>query len=169
MPRAELTGKQVAFVAAYTGEHLFNGTAAARAAGYSSKTDNGLANVAFQNLRKLQVWAAIRARLRTLYASHDLSADRVLNDIELVRQESIRDRNWPAALRASELQGKYMAMFSEKIEHIHTLEDVPLEELVRRANELMRRIDGFVVPGVAGIDDGLGGAGSDDAGDRTAH
>jgi hypothetical protein len=57
-----LTTKLRLFVEYYLGEARFNGTAAARLAGYQGD-DNTLAAIASQNLRKLKVREAITARL----------------------------------------------------------------------------------------------------------
>ena len=62
-PNKELTPRQRAFIAAYTGEAQFNGTKAARIAGYSAKTDNSLAVTAYTLLRNIQIRAEIDARI----------------------------------------------------------------------------------------------------------
>lgn len=66
----KLTGLQWAFVVAYTGEARFNGTDAARIAGYKGN-DNVLAVTASNNLRIPKIRAAIDARMKSLIMSAD--------------------------------------------------------------------------------------------------
>lgn len=165
-----LTARQEAFVQHYTspGEGLFNGTGAARLAGYKG-SPNTLAHTGHENVRKPHIWSAIRSRLKEMYSAADLSVDRVLNDIEFTRQCAIRDGNWTAALRASELHGKYLTMWIERIEHVHTIEDVATNDLVDLANRLASKIDGLNFNGSAGGDEPGDGSQPGDAGARTTH
>lgn len=165
-----LTPRQDAFVRYYTtpGDGLFNGTAAARLAGYKG-SENTHAQTGHQNIRKPYIWSAIRARLKELYSASDLSVDRVLNDIEFTRQCAIRDGHWTAALRASELHGKYLTMWIERIEHVHTIEDVATNDLVDLANRLAERIDGLNFHGSPGGDETGDGSQPGDVGTRTTH
>lgn len=141
---ADLTPRQNAFVFWYTtaGDTFYNATQAAKTAGYKGK-DNVLAVTGWDNLRKPKIARAIRARQRELFSAADVSVDKVLMDIELVRQMAVRDGNHLAALKASELHGKHLKMFADKIEHLHTIDDVSTDALVELAQSLMGKIDGF--------------------------
>lgn len=66
----KLTGKQWAFVLAYTGQARFNATEAARQAGYKGN-DVTLATVGYENLRKPHIKRAIEARMKSLVMSAD--------------------------------------------------------------------------------------------------
>ena len=165
-----LTPKQLLFVQHYTshGEGLFNATQAAKLAKYAG-SENTLAQTGFQNLRIPKIARAIRHEINKQYSAADLSIERVLNDIEFTRQLAIKDGNHTAALRASELHGKYLRMWLERVEHIHTIEDVTTEELIQAASRLMEKIDGFNLNVGAGGNGSEEGAGADTEGNRTTH
>lgn len=150
------------------GDTFYNATKAAQNAGYKGK-DNVLSVTGYHNLRKPKIAAAIRARQKEMFSASDVSVDKVLMDIEIVRQMAIRDGNHQAALKASELHGKYLKMFAEKIEHLHTMDDVSTDALVDLAQSLAGKIDGF---GFA-LDTGGHGAGKGAdvsvAGNKKAH
>ncbi len=165
-----LTPKQDAFVHWYTspGDGLFNATEAAALAGYKGSR-NTLSQVGRQNLRKIKIWRAIRDRINEMYSAANLTVDRVLNDIEMTRQMALADGKYSAALRASELHGKYLSMWIERIEHVHTIDDASTEDLVALAERLAGRIDGFDLNGGSGGDGSAPGADADPAGARTTH
>lgn len=141
---AGLNARQNAFVFWYTtpGDTFYNATRAAERAGYTCR-GNALARVGSDNIRKPRVSAAIRARQREIFSAADISVDKVLADIEMVRQLAIRDGNHLAALRASELHGKHLKMFADKIEHLHTVDNVSTDALVELAKTLAGKVDGF--------------------------
>lgn len=157
-----LTPRQDAWVHYYTtpGAGLFNGTESARQAGYKG-SPNVLAQVGRSNLRKPHIWRAVRSRINEMYSAANLTVERVLSDIEMTRQMALQAGNYTAALRASELHGKYLAMFTERIEHVHTLDDVSTEDLLRFASRLSTKIDGIDIHSSLG---GNGAAASLDAG-----
>src|SRR5687767_13370369 len=72
----DLTGKELLFALAYTGEAKFNGTKAARLAGYAGD-DNVLAMTASRLLRKDKVSGFIEARL----TAAKMTADEVLMEL----------------------------------------------------------------------------------------
>lgn len=129
-----------------------NGTQAAIRAGYSAHTSN-------EQAARLLAKVSVKARVQELMAQRQvrtqLTADKVLKDIEDVRQrcmqgEPVLDREgnptgeWKfeahAALKASELQGKHMKMFTDKVEHSGQINvaNVTDEELDKRIEALMR-------------------------------
>lgn len=83
---AELTGKQRAFINAYLGEAKFNATEAARVAGYKGD-DVTLAAVGYENLRKPQIEAEVRAR----FNEATMSANEVLARITEIASGRITD------------------------------------------------------------------------------
>ncbi len=44
--------------------------------------------------------------------------------------------HYSAAVRCLELQGKYLKMFSDKIEHVQTIEELSTDELVEMLREV---------------------------------
>jgi hypothetical protein len=139
-----LTGKQALFVRAYTspGEALFNGTRAAEIAGYGGDAPV-LAGIAYENLRKPHIARAVQAELARSFTASNLTVERVLRDVELVRQLAIRDGRYQAALRASDLHGKFLKMWVSKIEHLHTIEDASNEQLLELLGALLKQVDGI--------------------------
>lgn len=97
--------------------------------------------VAHENLSKPNVRAAIDQRLEKALSAAGVTVEQVLNDIEMARQLAIRDGKWSAALRASELQGKFLGMFSGRIDPVQAIEGVSTEDLVERLGKIVRRGD----------------------------
>jgi hypothetical protein len=165
-----LTGKQAAFVRWYTtpGETLFNGTRAAEKAGYAGD-DNTLHVMAYENLHKPHVARAIQIELSRSFSTANLSVERVLRDVELVRQLALREGKYQAALKASDLMGKYLKMWTQKIEHLHTIEDASSEELLSLLGTLLKQVDGINLTGILAGNESAGGRVSDPAGAPTTH
>jgi phage terminase small subunit len=117
----ELTPKQAAFVREYLID--LNATQAAIRAGYSANTANEqgsrlLTNVSVHSL----IQKAMNERAETV----GLTAADVLRDINAVKADAMRKTydkdgnevmaNHTAALKALELQGKHLKMFTDKVE-----------------------------------------------------
>jgi hypothetical protein len=166
----QFTPKQSLFILWYTtpGETFFNGVRSAEKAGYKGNV-NTLAAMARENLQKPKLAAALRKRVREIYSAADLTAERVLSDIELVRCLALEKGDLSTALKASELHGKYLKLFSERLEVVHSVEDVEDDVLVAMANELMGKIDGLNHAGTAGGNGTAQGAGGDTPGAETTH
>ena len=111
MPKAQaLTDRQERFVDAYTSNvALFNATKACRLAGYSEKSSR---HSGYENVRRPHVRAAIAERLEAAFDVNELTIEKVLADLEMARICAMRDGKYHSALRATELQGKYLHMFS---------------------------------------------------------
>lgn len=119
MSDKKLTAKQAAFVREYLID--FNATQAAIRAGYSQKTAE---QVGYQQLQKTSVQKAIAEKQQKRELSAIRSAEDVLKDIQRVKDMAMKTRltdagdevliNPNAALKALELEGKHLAMFTEK-------------------------------------------------------
>lgn len=109
---AKLNPKQTRFVAEYLIDS--NATQAAIRAGYSAKTAKAIGH---ENLTKPDIAAAIAAGQAKIAGRLEITAEKVLRDIEDVRVKAMADASWPAALRASELQGKTIkGLFTDGID-----------------------------------------------------
>ncbi len=113
----KLNPKQSRFVEEYLVD--LNATQAAIRAGYSEKTAYATGS---ENLRKPQIQAAIQIAQAERSARTQITVDKVLTDIELIKQDAMQSEegrmiNHAAALKACELQGKNLKMFVDKVEH----------------------------------------------------
>lgn len=172
-----LTDKQQRFVLAYCDDAFsFNATAAAKEAGYDAKSNHAFQQIGWANLRNPKIHNAIQKILGAVYATADLSIERVLTDIEHTRQRAMRDGNWAVALKASELHGKYLKMFVDRVEHVRTVDDATEDELIGLLRQLTKKIDlngaDLALLGGVGGAGGAGpaeGSGSDSPGTPTTH
>lgn len=145
-PDKKLTDQQELFCREYLKDT--NGKQAAIRAGYSEATAEVKAS---QLLRIVKVRARVDELMDKRSAKLEITADKVLRDIEECRArcmqgEPVLDREghptgeWKfeahAALKASELQGKHIKMFTEKVEHsgqvkFDTISDEQLDERIK--------------------------------------
>lgn len=100
-----LTTKQKLFIEAYLANP--NATEAAIKAGYSEKTAG---SVGAENLKKPEIAAAIAERVETAI----ITADEILTGVKSIALEGERDAD---RLKAYELLGKHLKLWTEKIEH----------------------------------------------------
>jgi phage terminase small subunit len=132
-----LTRKQEAFVSWYTSAEVnMAGTEAARRAGYKGSV-NTLASVATENLRKPAIRKEIDRRLNVATAGAAVTVERVLIQLQATYAMAFEAGKYSAAVRCLELQGKYLKMFSDRIEHIQSIEDCSTEELVVLLREVV--------------------------------
>lgn len=110
------TKKLSANEAAFVREYLVDTTAAAaaRRAGYSVKTAREQGR---QLLRRPHVAAAIQAAMDARAEKTGLTAERVLIDIDRIATKAEAAKDWGAALKGRELQGKHLKLFTDKVEH----------------------------------------------------
>jgi len=112
----KLTEKQDLFAKAYYtigGKTFGNGQESARVAGYQGNNDV-LKNQACENLTKGYITdrkQAIQAKTEKIAA---LSIETVLNQLSNAIAVAITNKDLPAIARISELQGKYLSMWSER-------------------------------------------------------
>ncbi len=109
--------KQKMFVKEYLID--LNATQAAIRSGYSPKTAY---RTGCDNLTKPQIQAAIQKTMNARAEKVGLTAEKVLSDIMLIKADAMTsgergmiDR--PSALKACEMEGKHLKMFTDKIEH----------------------------------------------------
>lgn len=109
----DLTTRQAAFVAAYTGGETFgNATASYWAAGYDASTESVASSCASRMLRNEKVALAIKAALE---ASPHLASDPEIGKFWTDRMRD-DDEGTKERLRASELLAKVRGMFIERLE-----------------------------------------------------
>jgi len=141
--RVPLTKKQQLFIHHYLSPAtLYDRTAAAKAAGFG-KVYSSWNKAGRHCLEHPKISAEINRRLERTFAGTDLTVNRVLAGIEEARRMAIRLEQPGAATRASELQGKFLKMFVDQIQHLHTVEDAPTEELVELLKVMMGNIEGL--------------------------
>ena len=108
-----LTGKQAAFVEHYLGDAHLNASRAARLAGYSGN-DNAMATMGWELLRNPKVQASIEAQKAIKSGKATPTESKVLCDLEETRLLALAKGDLSTATRCSELQGKHLAMFTDR-------------------------------------------------------
>lgn len=137
-PRQHLTDKQLAFVYWYCSAVVnMNATEAARRAGYKGN-DKTLQSVGKENLAKPLIRAQIDKRLEAALSGADVTVEAVLRRLSVIGDKAMEEGQYSAASKCAELHGKYLKMFTERIEHVNTIEDVTTEELVRLLKEVAK-------------------------------
>jgi len=116
-----LTDKQEAFCREYLID--LNGTQSAIRAGYSKKTARSIAD---ENLTKPDIVSRVKELMSERAERVERTADDVLRDLMAVRadaMQTVTDRdgnrimfNHAAALKAIELEGKHLKMFTDRTE-----------------------------------------------------
>ena len=130
------TDKQKAFIKWYTSAAVkLNGTEAARRAGYKGN-DKTLAATAIENLGKPRIREEIDRILGEAMAAADVTIEKVLRELQITYERASEAGNFSAAVRCLELMGKYLKMFSDRIEHVQTIEEVPIEKLTQLLREI---------------------------------
>tara|TARA_R110000868_G_scaffold342365_4_gene603201 strand:+ start:98 stop:499 length:402 start_codon:yes stop_codon:yes gene_type:complete len=119
------TDKQKRFVEEYLLDN--NATQAAIRAGYSARTATKSSS---KLMAKADIRNAIEARMTRIAEKIDITVAKVLEDLERVRGKAEAEDEFGNALRATELQGKYLKMFTDKIQqetemHITVVTGVP--------------------------------------------
>lgn len=110
-----MTPKQQRFVQEYLID--LNATQAAIRAGYSS---NNADVTGPRMLGNVGIAAAIAEAQGRVSQRLEITAEKVLNDLEDARRNAMATLDWGPAIRASELQGKHVGMFVERRETIIT-------------------------------------------------
>jgi len=106
----QLTPKQAAFCREYMID--LNATQAAIRAGYSEKTAT---IIGFENLTKPNIAERIAKASEKMCKKSEINAEYVLNGIKAIADDTkARDTD---KLKAYELIGKHLALFTDKIDH----------------------------------------------------
>lgn len=108
----KLTPKQILFCKEYLKD--LNATQAAIRAGYSEKTAK---EIGCQNLTKVNVQEYLSKQLSERIEKIDLTVENVLNDIMETRKEAAQSEKLSERLKANEMLGKYLKMFTESVDH----------------------------------------------------
>ena len=133
-----LTLKESAFVQHYcagTSKTAGNGLESAIAAGYQG-TPKSLRVTASQILRRPHVVKAMDKLTSKAVKRSGLTVDKVLAQLEETRVAAVKVGNYGAAVRCIELTGKYLKMFTERIEQVHTLENISTADLLALIQEI---------------------------------
>lgn len=163
-----LTPKQLAFIHWYCSAACqMNGTESARRAGYTGN-DNTLGSIAAENLLKPAVRAAIDKKLEKALSGAEITIESVLRRVQVIGDKALESEQYASAAKCAELHGKYLKMWTERIEHVQTIEDVSTEELVRLLREIMEAGGLDLIRLIAG-DGAIDGLLPAAAGNSTAH
>ena len=136
-----LSERERAFVKWYFSEECnMNGTEAAERAGYTGSR-NSLRVTANRVKKRPHVKAAMDAELARATAGADVSVEKVLIDLENQRAEALEAGNYSAAVKCSELQGKHLKMFTERVEHMTPLENLTTDDLLGLIAEIAEKCD----------------------------
>lgn len=131
-----LTLKQMAFCTWYVSAEVNgNGVEAARRAGYRG-TDATLAVVANENIRKPNLKNEIDRRMEKALSGAHVTVENTLRKLDVVYAKALEHGKYGPAVRAAELQGKYLKMFTDRIEHLQDVEDMSLDQLIALYKEL---------------------------------
>ena len=127
-----LTPKQAAFVKWYVSKDCYgNGTESAKRAGYCG-TENALGVMANKLLRKGKIKAEVDKGMEKATKAANVTVETVLKNLVEVYNASFNDQEFSSALRALELQGKFLKMWVERIEinDISTLPEGEIDDLL---------------------------------------
>ncbi len=135
-PKRALTDKQMAFCVWYTSALVnMNATEAARRAGYKG-SDTTLSSTGAENMTKPAIRAEIDRRLAKAMSGADITVENVLRRLSVIGEKALDDRKYAPAAKCAELHGKYLKMFTDRIEHVQDVEDMTTAELVRLLTEV---------------------------------
>ncbi len=135
-----MTDKQAVFVEEYLVD--LNATQAAIRAGYSKASATA---IGVENLAKPIIQQAIGLAMAARSERVRITVDEVLTDIELIKQDAMKQANGQminhtSALRACELQGRHLQMFIDKVEvevMDNLAERLQRARLAKQSNQLM--------------------------------
>jgi phage terminase small subunit len=130
--KGELNPKQKMFVAEYLIDANAHGSAIR--AGYSPKTAY---SIGYNLLKKVDIQKALQKAIDKRSAKAEITAAYVLNNIKQT-YENLKTDNPSVALKALELLGKHLSLFSDNlnVRSIKSLEDLTDEEAVAIAKKI---------------------------------
>ena len=134
-----MTPKQKLFISEYLKD--FNATRAAIAAGYSEDTARQIGS---ENLSKPDIRDAVKQYIDTALSDDAMSLKkRIVDELQGMAFGAADDVSQGARLKALELLGKYMALFTEKVEHsgeIKTKTEIDLSSMSKAARKELRGV-----------------------------
>lgn len=131
-----LTDKQMAFCTWYVSAAVnMNAVEAARRAGYQGK-DATLRSIASHNMTKPAIRAEVDKRMAVAMSGADITVEAVLRKLSVICEQSIAEKQFAPATRCIELHGKYLKMFTEKIEHVGDITEMSTDDLIRLLHEI---------------------------------
>ena len=134
-----LTAKQTAFVHWYCSAAVnMNATEAARRAGYKGN-DKTLGTVGAENMAKPAIREAVDKRLEKAMSGADVTVEAVLRRISVIGDQALEDGQYASAAKCAELHGKYLKMWTDRIEHVSNIDEVSDQELVRLLHEIAEK------------------------------
>lgn len=135
-----LTAKQFAFCKHYTSKDCYgNATESASRAGYKGNRKT-LEAVGRENLGKPRIKQEVDRMIEEASTGANITIERVLVNLQKNHDRAIEGKNYAAANKALELQGKYLKMWVERIEHIQNLDEITDDMLGALINELTERL-----------------------------
>jgi len=138
---------------------------AAREAGSKSKDSRQAAS----RLMSLpQVRAEIDRQIQARAAVSSVTVDAVLRRLSVIGDAALAAGQYAPAVRAAELHGKYLKMFTDRVEHVQTIEDVSTDDLIALLRELIEHSD-IDIHSLLALPGAAPGAVSDPAGAQTTH
>ena len=133
-----MTNRQSAFSVWYVSEECnLNATEAAARAGYKGNRHT-LQVIGAENLLKPVIAQDIKRRLNDALEGAEVTVENTLKRIGVLGQQAQAAGQFAPAVRCAELHGKYLKMWTDKIEHVQDVEDITDAELVRLMEEIAR-------------------------------
>ena len=86
---------------------------------------------------KSLVRAEIEKRLAKAMSGADVTVEHVLREITVIGEKALEAEQYAPAARCAELKGRYLKMFTDKIEHVQDIETATIEELERLLVEIV--------------------------------
>ena len=77
------------------------------------------------------------ARRAEIARNVEVTPEKVLADLESTRLAALSEGKYTSAVRCTELQGKFLKMFTDRIEHVRNLDEVSDDDLVALLREFM--------------------------------
>lgn len=116
--------------------------------------------MAKENLRKPHIREEIDRRLNDAFSGCGVTVEKVLRDLEATYVRATEAEKFSAAVRCLELQGKYLKMFTNKVEHVPTIDEFTTDELVALLREVIAESSLDIVQIVTDAQKDVGGSGS---------
>lgn len=109
-----LKRRQRLFVKYYCGEGAFNGQKSAELAGYKKLSAR---KTAYELLKKPEIQILIEEEIKKKTEKIDLTEEKILQDLELARKAAFYKERYGVSVKASEIMGKKLGMWTDKVTH----------------------------------------------------